>query len=184
VRRPPTPSPRGVASDTQDIEALLDEMGAECIYLTQGWWTYELCHRQHILQFHVSRHQTSTAILLGAFDAAATLDVDSTQPPLLEVRWSTAMEKKWRIVTVGFGTGRQKGSLNEGQIPNFRVVRVHVSTGYNRGEGNRRASRNGRVSDLPHVTIRVRTFSPVDAGRGTEESHEGPRRARVGSRCA
>jgi hypothetical protein len=40
------------------------------------------------------------------------------------------------------------------QVP----VRVHVSTGYNRVEGNRRASRDGLVSDLPpeipHVTIR------------------------------
>jgi hypothetical protein len=39
------------------------------------------------------------------------------------------------------------------QIPNFRGVRVHVSTGYNRVEGTRRASRNDRVSDLPNVTI-------------------------------
>ena len=30
-----------------------------------------------------------------------------------------------------------------------RGVRVHASTGYNRVEGNRRASRNDRVSDLP-----------------------------------
>jgi hypothetical protein len=48
--------------------------------------------------------------------------------------------------------------LNDEQIPNFRCVRVHVSTGYNSVEGNRRASRNGLVSVLPpenpHVTIR------------------------------
>ena len=48
--------------------------------------------------------------------------------------------------------------MNDGQIPNFRVERVPVSTGYNRVEGNRQASRNGRVSDLPpeipNVTIR------------------------------
>jgi hypothetical protein len=57
-----------------------------------------------------------------------------------------------------FGTGDRKWPSNDGQIPNSRVVRVHVSTGYNRVEGNRRASRNGLVSDLPpgipHVTIR------------------------------
>jgi hypothetical protein len=41
-----------------------------------------------------------------------------------------------------------KLSLNDGQILNVRVMRVHASTGYNRVEGNRRASRNGRVSDL------------------------------------
>ena len=43
--------------------------------------------------------------------------------------------KKLRIVTLlallGFGTGRQcrKGSLHEGQIPNFRGVRVAPVTG-------------------------------------------------------
>jgi hypothetical protein len=50
--------------------------------------------------------------------------------------------------------GQQKWSSNEGQIPNTRGVRVHVSTGYHRVEGNRRASRNGRVSDLPPETLR------------------------------
>jgi hypothetical protein len=49
-----------------------------------------------------------------------------------------------------FGTG----SLNDGRIPNFRGVRVHVSTGYNRAEGNRRALRNGRVSDLHPKSLR------------------------------
>jgi hypothetical protein len=39
--------------------------------------------------------------------------------------------------------------LNDGRIPNTRVARVAPGTGYNRVEGNRRASRNGRVSDLP-----------------------------------
>jgi hypothetical protein len=41
------------------------------------------------------------------------------------------------------------GPLNDAQIPITRGVRVHVSMGYNRVEGNRRASRNGLVSDLP-----------------------------------
>jgi hypothetical protein len=45
--------------------------------------------------------------------------------------------------------GGRKWSLHGGQIPNARVVREHVSTGYSRVEGNRRASRNGCVSDLP-----------------------------------
>jgi hypothetical protein len=55
-----------------------------------------------------------------------------------------------RIVTLGF----------EGHIPNVHGVRVHVGTGYNRVEGNRRASRNGRVSDLPPeiATVTIRNF--------------------------
>jgi hypothetical protein len=48
--------------------------------------------------------------------------------------------------------------LNDGQIPNTRGVRVALGTDYHRVEVNRRASRNGRVSDLPpeipKVTIR------------------------------
>jgi hypothetical protein len=54
--------------------------------------------------------------------------------------------------------GRREKNLNDRQIPKFRGVRVHVSTGYNRVEGNQRASLNGLVSDLPpetpNVTIR------------------------------
>jgi hypothetical protein len=55
--------------------------------------------------------------------------------------------KKSRIVTLRLARGDREWSLNDGQIPNFHGVRVHVSTGYNRVEANRRASRNGRVSD-------------------------------------
>jgi hypothetical protein len=39
--------------------------------------------------------------------------------------------------------------FNDGQIPNPDVVRVAPGTRYHRVEGNRRASRNGPVSDLP-----------------------------------
>jgi hypothetical protein len=54
-----------------------------------------------------------------------------------------------RIVTLyGLARRDRERPLNDGQIPNFRV-RVHASTGYHRVEGNRRASRNGRVSDPP-----------------------------------
>jgi hypothetical protein len=60
-----------------------------------------------------------------------------------------AAMKKLRIVALGFGSARQKVPLNAGQIPNFRGVRVALGAGYSRAEGNRRASRNGRVSDLP-----------------------------------
>jgi hypothetical protein len=63
-----------------------------------------------------------------------------------------AATNKLRIVTCGFGTARQKWPLNDGQIPNPNVVRVALGTGYHRVEGNRRASRNGRVSDLPPET--------------------------------
>jgi hypothetical protein len=59
--------------------------------------------------------------------------------------------------TLGFGT-TEKRSLNEGRIPNPNGVRVAPGTGYHRVEGNRRASRNGRVSDLPPETPNVTTI--------------------------
>jgi hypothetical protein len=81
--------------------------------------------------------------------------------------WHTAM-KQLRIVTLRFGRQNRKWPLNDRQIPNVRVVRVHASTGYNRAEGNRRASRNGRVSDLPpeipNVTIRNFSIAVHRAG--------------------
>jgi hypothetical protein len=58
--------------------------------------------------------------------------------------------EKLRIVTVAFGTGRQRMALERGaQLPNFHGVRVALDTGYHRVEGNRQASRNGRVSLSP-----------------------------------
>jgi hypothetical protein len=77
---------------------------------------------------------------------------------LLPVPPRPAAMQKLRIVTLGFGTGRQKWPLNDGQIPNSNILRVALGTGHNRVEGNRRASRNDPVSDLPpeipNVTIR------------------------------
>jgi hypothetical protein len=57
--------------------------------------------------------------------------------------------------------------LNDGQIPNPNVVRVAPGTGYHRVQGNRRASRNGPVSDLPPetLTLRFATFASL-YGRG------------------
>jgi hypothetical protein len=61
-------------------------------------------------------------------------------------------------VAPGTGYPRVDRSLNDGQIPHLHGVRVALGTGYHRVEGNRRASRNGLVSDLPPeiptVTIR------------------------------
>jgi hypothetical protein len=71
----------------------------------------------------------------------------------------TATQKSRNLgLTLGISARRDREwSSNDEQIPNF-VVRVHMSTGDNRVEGNRRTSRNGSVSDLPpetpHVAIR------------------------------
>jgi hypothetical protein len=70
-----------------------------------------------------------------------------------------AATKKLRIVILlSVRHGQQKWSLNDGRSPNFRGVRVAPGTGYNREVENRRASRNGPVSEhppeIPYVSIR------------------------------
>jgi hypothetical protein len=53
--------------------------------------------------------------------------------------WYSDAEVANRDVQVRHGAAET--GMNEGQIPNVRGARVHhVSTGYNRVEGNRRAS--------------------------------------------
>jgi hypothetical protein len=42
---------------------------------------------------------------------------------------------KLRIVTLRFGTGDRNWSLNEGQHPHFRVVRVALASGLRSGRG-------------------------------------------------
>jgi hypothetical protein len=70
-------------------------------------------------------------------------------------------QHKLRIVRVWHGV-TENGSLNDGQIPHFRIARVQASTRYNRAEGNRRASRNGLVSDLPpETTFRFAPFASL-----------------------
>ena len=73
---------------------------------------------------------------------------------LLQVLFSDAKVAN-RNAKVGHGA-TENGPLNDGQIPNFRGVRVALGTGCDRAEGNRRASRNGRVSSSP--PLRFATF--------------------------
>jgi hypothetical protein len=58
--------------------------------------------------------------------------------------------------------------LNDGQIPDVRGVRVHVSTGYHPGEGNRRvvAKRPRERISHPksHVTIRNFVIAVLSQG--------------------
>jgi hypothetical protein len=61
--------------------------------------------------------------------------------------------------------GDREWPLNDRQIPNFLRVRVALGTGYNPAQGNRRARRNGRVSDLPAETPPVTIRNLLIAAR-------------------
>ncbi|KAK3242402.1 Protein OS-9 [Cymbomonas tetramitiformis] len=69
-----------------DVEKFLEEYHSGCIYVSQGWWVYELCHRKHVKQFHVEKHETVSGILLGSFDDLATSNVLPVRTPLLEAQ--------------------------------------------------------------------------------------------------
>jgi hypothetical protein len=64
-----------------------------------------------------------------------------------------------RAWVLGLARRDRKWPLNDGQIPNPNVDRVDPGTVYYLVVGDRRASRNGPVSDIshpkPHVTIRT-----------------------------
>jgi hypothetical protein len=77
----------------------------------------------------------------------------------------------------------RKRSLNDGQNPNVRVVRVHASKCYHRVEGNRWASRNGRVSDLPE-TPHVAYLPPAAPGPPSPETPRNPTRGVPTSCCS
>jgi hypothetical protein len=59
------------------------------------------------------------------------------------------MEKVANLNVGGLARRDRESSLNDGQIPNPNVVRVAPGARYHRVEGDRRASRNGRVSYSP-----------------------------------
>jgi hypothetical protein len=59
--------------------------------------------------------------------------------------------QKSRIEPLGFARRDRKWPLNDGQTQNPNVVRV--ASGFNRVERNRRASRNGPVSDRSPTRI-------------------------------
>ena len=48
----------------------------------QGWWTFELCVRKHVRQFHQEKDVVVSEYVLGRFDEAATaqLHAQAGQP--------------------------------------------------------------------------------------------------------
>jgi hypothetical protein len=91
---------------------------------------------------------------LATRDGTANPGLRSLRQPCIG---RTAVRKS-RIGRLGFGTGRQRMALERGTSPKLSRRTCSPRYGLHRVEGNRRASRNGRVSDLPpeipNVTIR------------------------------
>jgi len=56
---------------TISISSLLEPLASTCLYRLTGWWTYEICHRKHIKQFHQTADGSvdSAVYFLGKWEA-------------------------------------------------------------------------------------------------------------------
>jgi hypothetical protein len=126
----------------------------------------------------VERAQASQAVHAKQRRAALAdrlVEVNSLggPPPLAGGRENPAQYRQTPFETVmqklgGLARRDRKWSLNDGQIANPNASRVALGTGYHRVKGNRRASRNGPVSDLHPKPLKSRfaTFASLYATEG------------------
>lgn len=50
----------------------LAELAERCFYRVEGWWTFELCMRRHVRQFHAEGDAVLSEFMLGLFSEADT----------------------------------------------------------------------------------------------------------------
>jgi len=62
----------GRAAVEKYIEQDLGDLTSKCIYLNQGWWTYQICYRLQIRQLHLEDKKVESQHELGTFDEALT----------------------------------------------------------------------------------------------------------------
>jgi protein OS-9 len=72
---------RGVPDDdaetTKSVDVHLAPLEGKCFYYGNGdWWTYEMCHKSHIEQFHREGAARVSSYSLGRYDADATLGLE------------------------------------------------------------------------------------------------------------
>jgi len=72
------------AEKASGIEAYLEQdlgdLNSKCIYLNQGWWTYQICYKLQIRQLHFKEKKVELQHELGTFDEALT-DASAQQEP-------------------------------------------------------------------------------------------------------
>merc|ERR1712138_202081 len=51
----------------ETLATLLSKLGGQCAKLSQGWWTYEWCHRRHVRQFHAQGSKIDPDWSLGGY---------------------------------------------------------------------------------------------------------------------
>ena len=64
----------------KSVDRHLAPLEGKCFYYGNGdWWTYEMCHKSHVEQFHREGAARVSAYSLGRFDADATLGLETTR---------------------------------------------------------------------------------------------------------
>jgi protein OS-9 len=58
------------------VTSLLEPLRSNCIYRIEGWWTYEFCYGQHLLQFHQDGDQRLSSFILGRAPIEPLVDSD------------------------------------------------------------------------------------------------------------
>jgi hypothetical protein len=98
----------------------------------------------------------------GTWVAAGTTDATIAPPPPLPTTCLCIGNKSEDGVRCQ--THEKNGYTRAAEgLPEWQTEAT--GTGYNHGGGNRRASRNGRLSSSPTETSRFATFSSLDASR-------------------
>ncbi|KPI92913.1 Endoplasmic reticulum lectin 1 [Papilio xuthus] len=70
-----TPAPDRLLPTVMDdspVRAFLN--GENCLIGGTGWWKYEFCYGEHVVQYHVDRTGEKTTLLLGKFNEEAHLE--------------------------------------------------------------------------------------------------------------
>ncbi|XP_013149234.1 PREDICTED: endoplasmic reticulum lectin 1 isoform X2 [Papilio polytes] len=63
---------RPTVMDDSPVRAFLN--GENCLIGGTGWWKYEFCYGEHVIQYHVDRTGEKTTLLLGKFNEEAHLE--------------------------------------------------------------------------------------------------------------
>jgi len=83
---PVTTDSSGSLPPAKTPEELLDGMGEWCAYRVEEWWTYEVCYKKSVRQYHAdaSGQVVTDQYLLGNYSAAETMaaemEIDSGAP--------------------------------------------------------------------------------------------------------
>ena len=89
-----------------------------CAYRVEDWWTYEVCYRKHVRQYHKEQGKVVSEYLLGAYSEADS-DVDRVQARAAGAGWRCALCRagRGRAGRGGVERARWRGTLNGASGP-------------------------------------------------------------------